>query len=77
MDYISVIMGETEFESRLFPGFASPSSPPPQEMFEPPFSSEVLARRIEHEHEQKMRTSLKLLKEKMKMKITKEKSKTE
>ena len=72
---MSVIMGETEFESRLFPGL--PSSPPPQEIFEPPFSSELLARRIEYEHEQKMRSALKLLKEKMKVKITKEKSKKE
>ena len=63
-----MIMGETEFESRLFPGLPSPSSssPSPQEIFEPPFSSELLARRIEHEHEQKMRSSLKLLKEKIK-----------
>lgn len=78
---MSVIMGETEFESRLFPGFASSSPSPqsPQELFEPPFSSELLARRIEHEHEQKMRSSLKMLKEKMKMKmkINKEKSKKE
>ena len=59
-------MGETEFESRLFPGLPSPSSSSPQEIFEPPFSSELLARRIEHEYEQKMRSSLKLLKEKMK-----------
>ena len=77
MDYMSVIMGETEFESRLFPGLPSPSSPSPQEIFEPPFSSELLARRIEYEHEQKMRSALKLLKEKMKVKITKEKSKKE
>jgi len=74
MDYISM-MGETEFESRLFSGFASPSSP--QEMFEPPFCSELMARRIEHEHEQRMHSSLKLLKEKMKKIKSTEKHKKE
>jgi hypothetical protein len=69
MDYTSM-MGETEFESRLFSGFASSSSP--HEMFEPPFCSELMARRIEHQHEQRMHSSLKLLKEKMKMKMNKE-----
>jgi len=67
-EYISGLTGESYFETRLFSGFAFASaSPSPQEMFEPPFCSELLARKIEYEHEQskKMNNSLMLLKNKM------------
>jgi len=69
-EYLSGLAGESYFETRLFSGFAFASAsatPSPQEMFEPPFCSELLARKIEYEHEQskKMNNSLMLLKNKM------------